>query len=264
MFSKATANKDTRQKGHHKNQDKHRWRNVAAWVIPFVTVPVTVTVFTNSTRGVWLSVFFWCCFLIYTLVTIERYVWHGGRRRWRLLCALACGVAIGLGFVWQANIPPEQPELYFESTLDPLVVGQSLTMRSVIRNVGKANAYDLNLCHQVFLLPASFQGPIKLLDASGKRINPTIVQSIPINTPITMVSGRSDTPMTTEIIDAIKNGRSRLFFVGTGQYRDQFNKQYPARFCLMYSSKMPGGLQYCPQHYLPTDDDPNTTCPNPN
>jgi hypothetical protein len=107
ILTKAASNTHPGKKGKYKNQDKHRWRKVAAWVIPFLIVPVYLTVTARSISGVWLAVFTWVAFFFYFTLMLEWLVWReSGQRRWlRIVCALLCGLVIGVGFVWRTRTP---------------------------------------------------------------------------------------------------------------------------------------------------------------
>lgn len=96
-----------RKKGKYKNQDKHRWRKVAAWVIPFVTVPVYFTVAAQGVSGVWLAVFTWIAFFLYLMLMLEWLVWRErSQRKWlRIACALLCVAMGGFGFIWAGRTP---------------------------------------------------------------------------------------------------------------------------------------------------------------
>ncbi|HJP93176.1 MAG TPA: hypothetical protein VJ875_14555 [Pyrinomonadaceae bacterium] len=113
IFSKERSNKDSRKKKQNQHQDKHRWRNFAAWVIPFVTVPIGFSVFAKDVLGVWVSMFLWLLFFWYALLIAERYIWHGSRKWAYVICVLLCGLTIGLGFRWQSRLrkhyPSERP-----------------------------------------------------------------------------------------------------------------------------------------------------------
>lgn len=107
VSAKRAPQKQSAKKSKHKNQDKHRWRKVAAWVIPFVTVPVYLTVTAHSVRGVWLAVFTWVAFFLYFMLMLEWLVWReDSQRRWlRIACTLLCGAIVGLGFIWMYKTP---------------------------------------------------------------------------------------------------------------------------------------------------------------
>jgi hypothetical protein len=96
-----------RKKGKYKNQDKNRWRKVAAWVVPFVTVPIYFTVTAQGVSGVWLAVFTWIAFFLYLTLMIEWLVWRESSQRklLRVVCALFCVAIGGFGFIWAGRTP---------------------------------------------------------------------------------------------------------------------------------------------------------------
>ncbi len=93
-----------KRKDKSKYLDKHRWRNVIAWTLPFLIVAVTFTVTANVT-GVWLSIFIWCAFFVYTVAMLERYIWHDSNRLVRISGAGLCVALIIAGVVWKSRIP---------------------------------------------------------------------------------------------------------------------------------------------------------------
>ena len=52
--------------------------------------------------------------------------------------------------------------------------------------------------------------------------------------------------LTPEKINAIEDGRARLFFFARGEYKDSLGRVYPWPFCRMYDKDMPGNLIMCP------------------
>lgn len=148
IFTKATPYKEAGKKNKNKHRDKYRWWNFAAWVLPFITVPVVLTIQTDSIRGVWVSVFAWCVFLCYAVLMFERHVRHATDKTLRVGCVFLCACIVGLGFVWQGRIRSimsieDRPYVsLIEAGIADLEIGKTPTIVTTFKNSGKTPALN--------------------------------------------------------------------------------------------------------------------------
>jgi hypothetical protein len=107
MSKKHAAKKHPSKQTKYKNQDQHRWRKVAAWVMPFISVPIGFTVFAVNSYGVGLAAFTWIVFFVYCQVILEWYIWRSPRQR-RLPRSIFFGLCLLCvlgGGIWYRNLP---------------------------------------------------------------------------------------------------------------------------------------------------------------
>jgi len=173
-FFKQVSDKKARQKHKQRHQDKHRWRNFIAWVLPFLTVPVAFTLFTTSTTGVYLSIFSWCVFIIYAVAMLERYIWHDTNRSVRALAVILCVVCVGIGFAWRKHL---------NAPVDPLIISPNVVNLSVSK--GRTALQEI-FVHNPNPI-AYYDGWIKVVSDSPvlkmEKININRKEGSPINAP---------------------------------------------------------------------------------
>jgi hypothetical protein len=93
------------KKDRYKNQDKHRWRKVAAVLLSVIFfIPFTVVFYAHGVWFVWCVVTSIALLLALALVLLE---WHVWKRKWRLgriSLFFLCGLLMVGGLKWQSSI----------------------------------------------------------------------------------------------------------------------------------------------------------------
>lgn len=118
MSRQRGSGKNSAKKSKYKNQDKNRWRKVAAWGLPFIVVPVGFSVSAHDLVYLWTSVFVWIVFFLYILILLEWHIWrqNPARNRVRLCFFILCLVLFFGALKWQSRFderpsPPHRPWL---------------------------------------------------------------------------------------------------------------------------------------------------------
>ncbi|HAF12625.1 MAG TPA: hypothetical protein DCK99_02765 [Blastocatellia bacterium] len=99
--------KEAAQKGRYKNQDKHRWRKVAVWLIPLIfVIPFTIAFSAHGRWFVWSVLSSALVLFGYAVFLMEWYVWREGRARELPLLSFSvlCVTAFGVGLIWQHRL----------------------------------------------------------------------------------------------------------------------------------------------------------------
>jgi hypothetical protein len=149
----------------------------------------------------------------------------------------------------------ERPELFIEhSSIDPLVAGENPKAKITIKNIGKANAYRIEMKTAVSTIYANNPGPLMDYLAPNFAM-PNLQQHdlLPAGERINLL--QVGTPYSEADINQI-NSRSRLLFLtGHGHYEDADGTSYPLAYCFLYEQTEPFRLVHCPVKYWPREPD---------
>lgn len=245
IFTKAAPDKHSGKKGKYKNQDKNRWRYVAAYGLPLLLAPVGFTLTAQTVRGVWLAIFAWVAFSVYLTILLEWHIWkdkqRDQRKRVRIACGCICACLVVLGFVWQARIkpadrPPAPPSLGEKSTemvriaMLPKIVGAAdgfilepnkpVSVTVVIANTGQTVASNCETELDIVRifgekLPANWRDNAK--EANSQPSVSPLGPGGKLTIPLATVDKISPTEFR-----QIMEGKSQVRVVAWGRYDDEF------------------------------------------
>jgi hypothetical protein len=146
------------------------------------------------------------------------------------------------GIAYQSFIATQRPQVFISAAGlhgGALVVGQESVIDLELTNSGPVAA----VCHfrdmTFFFNLAPFMTVLEYQHTSKPvtyNLSPTSRVYIHPHFPF---------PATKERLDAITEGRARLYFYGRGEYRDDLGRTFPLLFCFIYSENVPGKLGLC-------------------
>lgn len=250
-------NKHPGKKNKNANQDKHRWRKFAAWVLPALLVPVALTVGVHTVTGVGVAVFSWIVFFCYVVLMLELHVWHGVRARFRVICGVACGLVIALG-AWGAyrvaRIPAERPlsglgdkgtEMVRIAMLPKILAAfndvafeanKPMKITVLILNNGEtaASSFEAEAHIERFTgdkLPIDWNSPRKKL---GQPSVATLGKGATFTIPIA-----TEDKIDSKEFRQIRDGTRQLRLFVWGKYDDEFGSRgTPFKFCWAYNRQI--------------------------
>jgi len=135
----------------------------------------------------------------------------------------------------------ERPYVFFKMTklLNPLAVGEKPTVEFILANSGKREAIG-------FIRDITYFFDIDPLEESYEYQNSEPLSFSLAPTEEWNGQMRLSFVLSKQKINAIEDGRARLFFFARGEYKDSLGRVYPLPFCRTYDKDMSSNLIMCP------------------